>query len=1156
MLQKYLLYTLPLVLFGFAAQAQIQGNVSPEAKENLLLASEHYAIQYLSEREAALSHARQHNLPTVEILADGQAVYLDRMLPSGELVYITSHNQRAARTTETDQVQVGGRLGLGLDGRGFVIGVFEVGIPNAQHQELNGRVQVLDPPRSEEEQSDRNHATHVNGTVLAAGVNPSARGIAYGATSMAFTAQGDVTKMGREAGAGLLFSNHSYGPSLGWDGDGERWRGVESISTREDYRFGFYNQTCQILDQLAVDAPYYTMVWSAGNHRNDSGDGSRDPDGPYDCIGGSAVTKNGITVGAVSPINNGYRSPASVVMSNFSSWGPIDDGRIKPDFVASGVNVLSSGGNDNDSYITLQGTSMSAPNAAASLMLLQQLHTQLNDGRLLKAATLKGLAIHTVHEAGETDGPDYSFGWGLLNTAHATNVLFENGKPGYHVEELSLSNGQVFEMDMEIGEGNTQPLKATICWTDPAGTPVAPQLNPRNPMLVNDLDLRIFGPDGTEHFPWKLDPVNPTRPATKEDNKVDNVEQVEIKNPAPGVYRIVVSHKGNGLTSGKQDFALIATSQPLADQRRTLYWVGGSGDWDDPAHWALGSGGTPGQPAPGPEDRVIFNVESFPGSDPATVSLKADAACFSLTWVASRDVELNTSFHSLDIAANVNLDNEKLVFKGTGGLRFLGTGHAGNLVYANADFGNGVLHFDNPDAKWVLQSDLKGGQLILSSGTFSAKGKKLDLIGIGIEENGLPKTLDLTNATIDNLQLLALDAGNLDLRLDGASLLFKGADRMMFDSQGGLEIAALEVEGGTLTVSGQNSYASVKVASQLVLSNGGSVQALEMEGGSKLALGGTLNVFSFIARGGNGNPVVLEGVAGGPAVVRSTDTGSRRICFDFLAIDGVRADGDVRFVAGANSQLANAPGWFPGSCADQLFADFETGFACAGGLAELRDLSTGGPQTWLWRYRLGNNEQTFEGRTANITFPQVGEYEVSLTVGKDGQSDTYTKQVNVRAGTLAKPQIRLDEGILRTTAVARFFQWYRNGEPIPEATGSFIIIEAGRSASYVVEATDANCRMISDPYVITSLQGALASSLQVYPNPTAGRFSIAMENSLRGKVQASVYDVLGRLVKQGSGDKNSAAFALDLDISGLAKGMYFVETAIGGVNVKKKIMLE
>ncbi|MCX6283698.1 MAG: S8 family serine peptidase, partial [Bacteroidetes bacterium] len=271
----------------------------------------------------------------------------------------------------------------------------------------------------------------------------------------------------------------------------------------------------------------------------------------WDCISsGFGVSKNIMTVGAVYSIPNGYTSPADVVHASFSGTGPTDDGRIKPDIVADGIGLYSTLSGGNTSYGSMSGTSMATPNVTGSLGLLQEHYHNLH-GHYMRSSTLRGLAIHTADEAGSNPGPDYKFGWGLLDIASAANALSKLCTT--LVLEDTLSNGNT--LTFNLNAQGTQPLVATLCWTDPPGTPPAPALNPPNLMLVNDLDMRI---DGNTYKPWVLDPANVTAAATTGDNFRDNVEKIYIQNPSQGNHVLTITHK-NSLTNGMQVFSLIVT---------------------------------------------------------------------------------------------------------------------------------------------------------------------------------------------------------------------------------------------------------------------------------------------------------------------------------------------------------------------------------------------------------------------------------------------------------------------------------------------------------------------------------------------------------------------------------------------------------------------
>jgi PKD repeat protein len=512
----------------------------------------------------------------IEKYANENRIQVRRELPDGnviELVDVTNdfpwfystHNSGAATTTRADKLYTGGGMGLNLDGSSLPsIGVWDAGSVLTSHQEFDGRVTQAD-----NSSSVSNHATHVSGTLIAKGVTAKAKGMAYGARLNAYDWTNDNSEMAEAAAGGMVISSHSYGYTYGWNGD--KWYGNPTISKTEDYRFGFYSSYTKTWDDIAYNAPYYLIVKSAGNDRGNKGpDGSEYPadggsDG-FDCIGTDAVGKNVLTVGAVNQVSS-YTSPSSVSMYAASSWGPVDDGRIKPDVVGKGVFVYSTSGSSNSAYATMNGTSMATPNVAGTLALLQEHYMNLN-GNPMRSATLKGLVIHTADETGPAMGPDYMYGWGLVNGERAASVISARQVNDIVLQELQLKNGGSYQL--ELVSNGTEPLKASIVWTDPAGSVLSPSLDPTDRTLVNDLDLRIS--KGTSNFyPWSLDPYNPSAAANRNmKNYVDNVEVVLIENPAPGNYTLTVSHEG--YMSSNQNFSLIITgatqfemNAPVAD---------------------------------------------------------------------------------------------------------------------------------------------------------------------------------------------------------------------------------------------------------------------------------------------------------------------------------------------------------------------------------------------------------------------------------------------------------------------------------------------------------------------------------------------------------------------------------------------------------------
>ncbi|MGE0077587.1 MAG: S8 family serine peptidase [Bacteroidales bacterium] len=590
MRKTYLTLLLFLGFFINVMGQNVEKSINVEGKAaELKKLSASIKAQTLNNREKALKLAPTKGWIVNMVLPNGEIATLQGIDEGGmPIYYATDFNVRAAATIGTNKLWPEGSTGLNLNGSSSFmdgkIAVWDGGRVLSTHQELTGRITLEDNSAS---LSD--HSTHVAGTMIASGVNSLAKGMSNGATVLKTWDYTDDQSEMSSAASNLLISNHSYGTIAGWRYNTSRagtstnpfweWWGDPNISTYEDYNFGYYNSATQTWDQIAYYSPYYLIVKSSGNNRSYTGPeigspywthdafgswelvsartaGSISNNDTYDNISTYGNAKNILTVGAVNPIPNGFKKVDNIVLSDFSSCGPTDDGRIKPDVVANGVDVYSCISTGDKYYETMSGTSMATPNASGSIFLLQELYHKLND-KFMLSSTLKGLVCHTADDAGNV-GPDYQYGWGLINMEHAASVI-SNTENTNLIEEISLSSGTT-ETRNVIASGKGK-LIATICWTDPAATPISygtSMLNNRSPRLINDLDVRIS--DGTNtYMPWKLDVNSPSTAATKGDNTVDNIEQIVIDNPVPGkTYTISISHK-NSLSSAPQVFSLIVS---------------------------------------------------------------------------------------------------------------------------------------------------------------------------------------------------------------------------------------------------------------------------------------------------------------------------------------------------------------------------------------------------------------------------------------------------------------------------------------------------------------------------------------------------------------------------------------------------------------------
>lgn len=509
----------------------------------------------------------------------------------------------------------------GVDGSLGTIGLWDASSARTTHREYTGRVTSMDGSSA-----TYDHSSHVAGTLAASGVSASAKGMSPGTSIDSYDWDNDTSEMtGRGAsypgetinGTNAIYvSSHSYGYTSGWYYYGGTplwiWYGSGSTASGIEDDFGKYSSYVSTVDSLTYSLPYYLPFWAAGNDRTDNpslsntvylssttttltyydpashppGDGTYR--GGYDSISFHALAKNIVTVGAVyDAVSGGLRSTANASMLSFSSWGPSDDGRIKPDVVANGYSLYSALCTSDSAYGYMSGTSMATPSAAGTANLLVHLFGVLFTNQYMRASTLKALLIHTADDLGTT-GPDYQYGWGLINATNAAALLKAyKTVPGSrrvtedHVATNRASATVSFEWD------GVSPIRATLCWTDPAGTSTTSG-DSRTARLVNNLDLRIIGPAGTVYQPWVMPFVGNwatnayATAATTGSNYTDNVEQVLVASPGTaGIYTARVTYVGT-LTNGDQPFSLIlsgtaADAVAAAPQLTATTPTGGSG---------------------------------------------------------------------------------------------------------------------------------------------------------------------------------------------------------------------------------------------------------------------------------------------------------------------------------------------------------------------------------------------------------------------------------------------------------------------------------------------------------------------------------------------------------------------------------------------------
>ena len=494
---------------------------------------------------------------------------------------------------------------------------------------------------------DSGHGSHVSGSVLSDGVDGTEVGMGQApAASLVFQAIEDYADMnpacegeGFVDGYYLLGIPDDLGDLLQDAYDlGAR---IHSDSWGSDVS-GDYTLDSEQADQFMWDNPDLLIVTSAGN----SGvDGNSDGVVDDDSTGSPATAKNLLTVGAsegaradnftcdsaltylntvgdscnsLGGLNDiftyGAAWPADYPseplfsdpsagnaeqMAAFSSRGPTDDGRIKPDIVAPGTWILSGYSSEyQEGYIGttnpqnglyqydgwgfpfstyykyMGGTSMSAPIAAGGAAVIRDFYNKVYSveaSAALTKATLINSADDLLDE--NNDGADDNYfpipnsheGWGRINIAEATDDdhIFSDG--------VHVDTGETVIFDLDVAGGGA--LKVTVVWTDYPSTAAA------GVNLVNNLDLVVASPGGATTY---LGNVFDTTPGSSTGgwslsggsaDALNNVENVYVESASVGTWTVAVT--GLHVPQGPQPFAIVIEGATFADTEAPT-WPGGA----------------------------------------------------------------------------------------------------------------------------------------------------------------------------------------------------------------------------------------------------------------------------------------------------------------------------------------------------------------------------------------------------------------------------------------------------------------------------------------------------------------------------------------------------------------------------------------------------
>lgn len=417
-------------------------------------------------------------------------------------------------------------VGRGLDGSGINVGIWDANVFN--HPDFGARV-----AQQEYALNVGNHGTHVTGSLLGGGLlDEDGEGMAPGARAYTynFGLQGNgkpevLEMLEAQRKYGIALTSNSYGMPLKC-GDGYETYSYDLLDQLNDYLAYRYD----LLHVFAVGNDQDKCPFDTGVKYGDRGYGTV-----------TRRTKNAILVGALKRDGS---------MTDFSSWGPQDDGRIAPTVCNVGDKVYSTVSPSR--YEPSSGSSMATPLTSGSIALMLQRYRQLHGGAVMGSALARAVVANTAYDAG-LPGPDFKYGFGILDIEHAVRCV-ENSQYREGVLKMGMRKNEEgkeelyvepFKDTIQVPSG-VKRVKVLLTWNDP--TPDK-EFAYGERSLTNDLDLVAGG-----HLPLYANPMSVSAPAAEAVDTINNIEQVVIDYPMAGSLPIAVSSKG--LKTSNQPFAL------------------------------------------------------------------------------------------------------------------------------------------------------------------------------------------------------------------------------------------------------------------------------------------------------------------------------------------------------------------------------------------------------------------------------------------------------------------------------------------------------------------------------------------------------------------------------------------------------------------------
>ena len=175
---------------------------------------------------------------------------------------------------------------------------------------------------------------------------------------------------------------------------------------------------------------------------------------------------------------------------------------------------------------------------------------------------------------------------------------------------------------------------------------------------------------------------------------------------------------------------------------RTLFWVGGEGNWSDQAHWSLSSGGPGGECIPTPVDDVFFDENSFDQPNQLVNDILPKHFCRNMTW---QNITTTPRLDLLDLYVHGSLEFAEEMDVFVFNTRFAGdeSGHDINTRAHRLEY----VYFSG-EGDWILQDSFVAYSTGMEHGGWNTNSHAVDLEYFFAYQEELPKKLKLGGSHI------------------------------------------------------------------------------------------------------------------------------------------------------------------------------------------------------------------------------------------------------------------------------------------------------------------------------------------------------------------------------------------------------------------------